>query len=397
MESIVTASYIKPYFSGLISLNRTLKDVQALYDPVNAFRFNLFNFWYPGENKLSQILAFFLDPKQTHGQGDVFLKIFLNQFGLTHLVSDTNNVNVKCEYTITYQRRIDILISFYNDKFAIGIENKFGAGDQVNQLHDYAKYFKDNFNNHVLFYLTPKGGNPSLSSINKENYELYIGDGSLQSISYTSDIIDLINKWSLACQANRVRYFLNDFEQYFKKILIGDNFMNEHQIVADYALSTPENLTAAFDTFKAFSIIKEEIAKRFTDKLAANLKTVFNGDKWDVICSKNLNVVVNHISWPSNTYVGIRDFDHDRVHFSVKTNTVDWQGLFSFVKNEKGGSFNSNNWWLKLEPAYNRWDENIEGITALYNLNDDAISYMIDGIVQITDIVNRFSDYIVSN
>ncbi len=391
MELNVTGSYLKPYFSGLNSTIRTVKNVQALYEPVNAFRFNLFNFWYPGENKLSQILAFFLDPKQTHGQGDVFLKIFLDEFGLKQFVNDTNNVSIKCEYAITDQRRIDILITFYSDGFAIGIENKFGAGDQENQLHDYAKYLKSRFNKHVLFYLTPNGTEPSLTSINKENYELYTSDGSMQIISYTNNIISLINQWSLACRADRVRFFLNDFEQYFKQELIGDTFMNEHQIVADYALSTPENLAAAFDTFKAFDKIKDEVGKRFTDKLTAKLKSVFNKEGWKVVEYGNLNVVVNNNGWPTNTFVGIRDFDNDRVHFSVQSDTVDWQSLFLFVKNEKGGSFNKNNWWLKLIPVYNRWDEKLEGLTILYNLSDDAINYMVDGVIQITDIVNRFS------
>lgn len=344
MDKSVRFGFLKPYLTGLDSIIKTVKSIQAIDEPINAYRFNLFNFWYPGENKLSQILTFFLDPKQTHGQGDLFLKVFLNQFGLAHYVSDTINISVKCEYAITYQRRIDILISFYNDVFAVGIENKFGAGDQVNQLHDYAKYLKSTFNKHVLFYLTPKGNEPSLTSISKENYDLYICDGSLQAISYTNNIIDLINQWSLVCRADRVRYFLTDFEQYIKQELIGDTFMNEHQIVADYALSTPENLAAAFDTFKAFDTIKDEIGKRFTEKLTARLKDVFNCDGWQVLYYNNLNVAISHVSWPSNTFVGIRDFDNDRVHFSVKTDAVDWQGLFAFVKNKKGGSFNPNNW-----------------------------------------------------
>jgi hypothetical protein len=390
MEQIITRS-LKPYFSGLNSTIRTVKNVQTLYEPINAFRFNLFNFWYPGENKLSQIIAFFLDPKQTHGQGDVFLKIFLDQFGLGQFVSDTTNVTVKCEYAITNQRRIDILISFYNDRFAVAIENKFGADDQENQLYDYAKYLKSKFNKHVLFYLTPKGHKPSLTSISKESYDLYISEGSMQTISYTNNIINLINQWSLVCRADRVRFFLNDFEQYFKQELIGDTFMNEHQIVADYALSTSENLAVAFETFKAFNTIKDEVGKLFTERLTQKLQNIFKEDAWSVIPYGNLNIVIARTTWPDNIFVGIRDFDNDRVHFNIKMENVDSQALYSYVKNEIGGSFNNNCWWLRLVPIYNRWDEKLEGITALYNLSEEALNYMVDGVIQIADIVDRFS------
>jgi len=390
IQEYSTERFLKPYLTGLSSTIRTVKNVQELYEPVNAFRFNLFNFWYPGENKLSQLLAFFLDPKQTHGQGDTFLNIFLNKFNLSQFVSDTNNIRVKCEHALTFQRRIDILISFYNDGFAIAIENKFGAPDQGNQLHDYANYLKANFKQHILFYLTPKGQRPSEASISSENFDTYVDEGSMQAISYTENIIDLIHDWGLACRAERVRHFLNDFEQYFKQELIGDTFMNEHKIVADYALSTQENLAAAFETFKAFDTVKDEVGKLFTDKLTHKLQDIFKEDGWSVIQYGNLNVVVTRASWPDNIFVGIRDFDNDRVHFSVKAENVDSQALYLHVKNQIGGSFNNNCWWLRLVPAYNRWDDKLEGITALYNLSEEAITYMSEGVIQVVNSVDIY-------
>lgn len=43
----------------------------------NANRFNPFRFLRKDELGLSGILAFFLNPKDTHGQGDIFLNSFL--------------------------------------------------------------------------------------------------------------------------------------------------------------------------------------------------------------------------------------------------------------------------------------------------------------------------------
>ena len=45
----------------------------------NFFQFIEDKFWKITETKHSRILAFFLDPKETHGQGGAFLKLFLDK------------------------------------------------------------------------------------------------------------------------------------------------------------------------------------------------------------------------------------------------------------------------------------------------------------------------------
>jgi len=68
---------IVAYFSGLSATIKSVKEVQKLYNHQLAFNFNSLNFLRPGENKYSEILAFFLNPKEVHGQGNIFLKLFL--------------------------------------------------------------------------------------------------------------------------------------------------------------------------------------------------------------------------------------------------------------------------------------------------------------------------------
>lgn len=47
-----------------------------------AFRFNPFRFFRTDEMGLSAVLAFLLNPKETHGQRDYFLKSFLEYLNL---------------------------------------------------------------------------------------------------------------------------------------------------------------------------------------------------------------------------------------------------------------------------------------------------------------------------
>ena len=90
------------------------------------------------EVKHSAIIARILDPKGNHGQGDKFLKIFL-QIIKDSTGIDTTSCSVNTEY-VTNEGRIDILIEDKTGKGII-IENKIYAGDQSEQLKRYDKFF----------------------------------------------------------------------------------------------------------------------------------------------------------------------------------------------------------------------------------------------------------------
>ena len=104
--------------------------------------FNLINFinriWGIGETKHSQILGFFLNPRENHGQGGLFLKLFLEKLGF-----ETSNFNpedwiVEVEQRSNGRDQIDILIQSRRLEVSIVIENKSnGAEDQPHQLYRY--------------------------------------------------------------------------------------------------------------------------------------------------------------------------------------------------------------------------------------------------------------------
>jgi hypothetical protein len=112
------------------------------YNRQLAFDFSLFNFFKVGESEVSPILAYFLDEKQGHGQGDIFLNEFVSMFYSKtngQEIDTTNSLNI-CEKAITGNRRIDIYIELPN--ITIAIENEIWADDQDNQLKDYATYLE---------------------------------------------------------------------------------------------------------------------------------------------------------------------------------------------------------------------------------------------------------------
>ena len=114
--------------------------------------FNLINFinriWGIGETKHSQILGFFLNPRENHGQGGLFLKLFLEKLGF-----ETSNFNPK-DWIVEVEQRsngrdqIDILIRSRQLGISIAIENKSnGAKDQSHQLYRYWESAIYNFHN----------------------------------------------------------------------------------------------------------------------------------------------------------------------------------------------------------------------------------------------------------
>jgi hypothetical protein len=121
-----------------------------------ASDFDVFRYILPDENRLSDILADLLKPNGLHGQGDLFLREFLKVVGTKPEQFLPRNVRHVMREDMTHHimashRRIDITIDF--GVAGIGIENKPWAGEQPDQLRDYAahlaKKYRDNF---VLIY-----------------------------------------------------------------------------------------------------------------------------------------------------------------------------------------------------------------------------------------------------
>ncbi|WP_299368275.1 PD-(D/E)XK nuclease family protein [Winogradskyella sp.] len=193
------------------------------YNKQLALDFNLFQFFSIGENKISQILAYFLDVNQNHGQGDIFLSEFIKSFTNERIEID-QVVNI-CEKIITNKRRLDIYIKIKG--LTIGIENKIWADDQNNQLKDYSTFLeKSSKGNYILFYLNPYGTKPSQKSIDKELSQKLYNENKLKVISYKQDLIPLINTWLIKCEADNVSYFLKEFKKYLEFKFLGKNSLN---------------------------------------------------------------------------------------------------------------------------------------------------------------------------
>jgi hypothetical protein len=169
---------------------------------ISGERFNIFKILEMSTKEVklhSAFIAELLNPEGSHGQNDIFLKLFVKQLQTHHpdkFVFEESHASVKIEHPIGEKTedsggRIDILIT-NRKKQGIIIENKIYAADQDNQLIRYKEYSNRNgYSSIPLIYLTLEGKDAAENS--KQDLKL---DEDYVLISYKEDIID----WLTECR-----------------------------------------------------------------------------------------------------------------------------------------------------------------------------------------------------
>jgi hypothetical protein len=102
------------------------------HNRLTSRNFNVIGLFSPGETMHSYLIAYLLDPLEEHGQGSLFLNIFLDKLGI-------ENPNKGKNWVVTAETgRIDILLKRTHPHSVVVIENKSNfAVDQPNQLYRY--------------------------------------------------------------------------------------------------------------------------------------------------------------------------------------------------------------------------------------------------------------------
>ena len=147
-------------------------------------RFNVFEALGVARRELqhSSFLAFLLDPRESHGLGDLFLRRFLQEttrlapeptISIIELDSfDLSRSEVRREY-----ENIDIFLRDPIHKISVVIENKVGTKQHDDQLRRYAELVTRRFPGHRFLgiYLTPDGEDSQNSGYVSTSYGLVRG------------------------------------------------------------------------------------------------------------------------------------------------------------------------------------------------------------------------------
>lgn len=262
---------IRNFFSIAHTKITLVEEVNNIYGKELAPNFNSFDFWSIDENKVSEIIAYFLDPNQKHQQGDIYLRHFIKKFKLDFFNFDGNDkILVKCEKKTKNGRFIDIFISKNNNEKLIAIENKIhvGTSDQKNQIIDYINFLnvtaEDSF---CLMYLSPKGKSLSEESISEDDRQIYEADGRLIIKNYEDEMIECVSGFSTITENPRVKSFLKDFEKKLRKIYMGEKNINSKEVIKDYIIENGKNLVLAFEVSNSLHAVKEHLKSVFENEL----------------------------------------------------------------------------------------------------------------------------------
>lgn len=213
---------LRAFFTGLGPAVRIAQRAQNELDRRAATRFSSFDFFRVWETDLSRVFGELLDPNGTHGQGDTFLRLFLDEVRQVnknvggYLPSGhLGDSQIDLEYRTDKGRSIDIVIRVRD--IWIGIENKPWAVEQSNQISDYFEYLRETGPDALLVYLSGSGRPPETLPVDEGDKmrcpTLPFRDAERDSPS----LENWVRKCRSECEAERVRWFLTDLLEYIMR------------------------------------------------------------------------------------------------------------------------------------------------------------------------------------
>ena len=256
--------------------------------------FLIFDYFDTNELVLSGILADLLNPLGKHGQGETFLKHFLNSLKLhetwKQIVLEKSHVTIRLEeqtHRSQTARRMDIFIEikYNNQEFAICIENKPFARDQVDQLKDYAHELDQRYRHQwQIIYLNGQGNAPSSLSVSPELLTQWKDNNQYNEVSY-ADLIPWLDQCVFESQNPRVSAFLSEFKSYISKKFITSIDMNEQNIMVENILHNPDHLKAVIEV----ETLKRQVQNNLLSKLKKELEKLARESGYQVDGELNLN------------------------------------------------------------------------------------------------------------
>lgn len=230
----------------------------------------------------SAFIAELLNPAGSHGQKEIFLKMFFDTLDdELKMFSPSKDTRIFVEFPIGKKTsdeggRIDILIHDNQQKYIIAIENKIYACDQDNQLFRYKNYLKkQNGYTTKLLYLTLDGHKPTRKSTKKANpgKETY-----WKEISYKKTILNWLEKCLESVKdKNRLSIAIKQYIEIIEQILDYKERTMDNSIIEKIQKSILEASAISKNLEEAKrQIIQDRLMPEILDRMEKKNKWVFH-------------------------------------------------------------------------------------------------------------------------
>jgi hypothetical protein len=208
---------LKKFFDELGYRLKIYRDIKRKYNVYTASDFNVFDLFYVDENKISDLIAFLLNPLKEHSQGDVFLKDFFQKMGVQNELINFTPKIVEREYLTDKGGKIDIFIRLEKNgaTYLLAVENKPWVEERKDQVSDYIEYLERyGKTGYKFLFLHRTGDLPK--SIKKDKWKELENEGKVLNWSY-DDLAEWLESCFKNCKAEKVRYIIFDFLNWIRK------------------------------------------------------------------------------------------------------------------------------------------------------------------------------------
>jgi hypothetical protein len=198
--------------------NEDLEELESIVDRFNIFMsLGIIN----QEVRHSNFLAWLLDPAETHGIGDYFLKLFLKYVAVNNqnVLRQVNIIDIDSwdlDNTVVQKEwhAIDILLLDESNLFLCVIENKIDSGEHSDQLTRYQRIVESHYPAYrkLFIYLTVNGERP-------EKDEIYV------SVSYTqvAEMISRVLQAKSSQLSAEIVTFINHYHEMLKRYIMEES------------------------------------------------------------------------------------------------------------------------------------------------------------------------------
>ena len=240
--------------------------------------FNLFYLisdHYYRETFHSDIIAALLSPKEKHGEGNLYLNLFLDMIGVDK--SNYQDAKVHKEYGTndgTLGGRIDIFIEGGN-KHCVVVENKLNnAGDTYKQLPKYYHYLDNNKYNIDKFVYLPLNPYKTPDKSDWSDEERIFIDGKLKILpAFLEGEPNLIDNWLEIAEKKTenedARFIIKQYVTVLRNLT--NSIMNAKSLKSFYnEMIEGDNLKTALSVRDMLNDLPEYMAKRIVDEFSSN-------------------------------------------------------------------------------------------------------------------------------
>lgn len=341
-----------------------VQSYESKLEEIEGRGFNLFHVLRLSRSETSchsRLLGELLDPKGSHGQGEVFLQNFLEVIGLPDFTASGASVDREFgigPVTEVSGGRIDLLIRAKNRREQIAVENKIDAGLGEKQLERYAHYLGDQH----LVLLTLRNELPAGVDPERLKRDFKI---QFRHISYEIEIRDWIKRCLRRTgDASAVRESIRQYLHLIDELTDNNPSQAMNEAIAKMILNGDEETYRAYMALvNARGFVEGKVLERFYERLS----TIADGLGLEFIKPHGgLNHPCGSVYFASGEMrsVGLSislEFEAGGYRFAVwgfkfldkKDRSPITDSLQKEFRDEFGDGSKDSEWW----PAYIAWED----------------------------------------